>query len=120
VSIRAGERTKPKPGTDLRSVVFPRPAAPVMACQGRRGDLQLRGERVERRGRNVPRRFGEPTLKLKEFQMDCKPQPVVIDAIREELPFGVGQDPMGGKFVGAPGALHGGLLPCIVMGMKGS
>jgi hypothetical protein len=79
----------------------------------RRGDLQLRGERVERRGRNVPRRFGESALQFKEFQMDRKPQPVVIDAIWEELPFGVGQDPVGGKFLGAPGALHGGLPPAL-------
>ena len=63
----------------------------------------MRGERIERHGRNVPRRFGEPALQFKEFQMDRKPQPVVIDAVREELPFGVGQDPMGVEFVGAPG-----------------
>jgi len=39
--------------------------------------------------------------------MGRKTEPVVIDPIRAELQFGVGESPMGGEFVGAPVALHG-------------
>jgi hypothetical protein len=38
--------------------------------------------------------------------MGRKTVPVVIDSIREELQFGIGERPMGGEFVGAPVALH--------------
>ncbi len=50
---------------------------------------------------------------FKEFEIGRKPQPVVIDAVREELPFGIGEGPMGGQFVGAPGAFHG-VLPSVL------
>jgi hypothetical protein len=39
--------------------------------------------------------------------MGRKTEPIVIDAIREEVQFSVGEGPMDGKFVRTPVAFHG-------------
>jgi hypothetical protein len=57
---------------------------------------------------------------LKALEMGRKPQPVVIDAVREEPPFGVREDPMGGQFVGAPGGASWWASPWVVIGSEGS
>ncbi len=62
--------------------------------------------RTVRDGRNIPWRCREATLELKEFEMGRKTEPIVIDAIREEVQFSVGEGPMDGKFVRTPVAFH--------------
>src|SRR5215831_9091865 len=86
--------------------MFLRTTAPIVARQSRGQEMQWRGQGTQRYGRNILRGFREAALQFKEFEMGRTTEPVVIDSIREELQFGVGERPMGGEFVGAPVALH--------------
>ena len=106
VSICLQKWTEAQPGADLRAVMLPRPTAPIVARQSRGQETPVRGQGTHRDGRNILRGFREAALQCKACEMGRKTEPVVIDAIREEVEFGVGACPMGGEFVGAPVALH--------------
>jgi hypothetical protein len=81
--------------------------------------MSWRGQRVQRRGRDVSRWFGEPGFVFKAFEMGRKPQPVVIDAAREELPFGVGEGSNGRPVRRGSRCAAWCASPCVVIGREG-